>query len=124
MVILNQINKCYEHNIKYQRPRNGLVSKVETPAITLAQSLEPSLAVEYFLPSDVLPQVEATVGSMLITKPAFPLLTIPAEAELPLGKAVPPKCEMPAYGDIGRSSHYNGVHVQVRPQSDIRQLWL
>ena len=68
VVTLNQSNKCYECNVKYLRPRNGLVSNMETTAVILAWNPEPSHVVEHFLHSDVFLQVEATVVSMLITK--------------------------------------------------------
>ena len=49
MVTLKQSCKCYECTIKYLRPGNGLVSDVETQAVTPAQNPEVNHAAEYFL---------------------------------------------------------------------------
>ena len=103
VVTLNESSKCYECNVTYLRPRNGLVRNTETPAITPAQTTEPNHAVEHFLPNDVLPQAEATMATMTITEPAFPLRTVAAVAELPEVKAVPPRCEMAAHSDVKKT---------------------
>ena len=76
------------------------MSNLETPAVTLAPSPDPSHVVEHFLHDDVLPQAEATVVSMLVTEPAVPSKTVPAVAEPLKVKAVPPRCKIPVHGEV------------------------